>query len=161
MRRAFFCFILLVCNLSFSSESNVKELSDVELVANLFKEGPVSKNTVTRSDFWDYFDIYSEELMRRKSVDIIPLLIALINDNTAVSFPEGNFANICVYRSRVLVKYKVRYILRNMLDIIDYSAIIGGNINDLVDIDKALIYYVNNKDVIRDRMCGQNATRAK
>jgi len=120
----------------------------------LHEEGPVSPYTSLESDTRMFYDLVAGELLRRRDIESIPLLLLRANDPTEVRAEDHQQAWLVVgkYHAPVLTKYKVRFLLSKLLDPDDYRVMIGEHPQETIDLAKALSYYRANKVAIQARL---------
>lgn len=135
-----------------TAEAPLRDLTRENLVSRLAVEGPMAAEARFSSSTAAIFDDVVGEILRRRDPEIVPLLIARINDDTVVEFPEGTGGVLGRYGTPVRVKYKVRFILKHLLQPVDYSALVPDSSVVRVDEDAARRYYEANREAIAKRI---------
>jgi hypothetical protein len=136
------------------TKRELSALSVAELVVMLHNEYRIAETASKESNTNHCYDIVVEELLLRRDVDSIPLLLLRANDETSIAPTDDSKAWLwpAKYDTPPKVKYKVRYILYHMLDYADYNQMLGTIPDVEIQIIKAIEYLNQNKETIKARL---------
>jgi len=135
--------------------ASVQEMSDEQLVSLLGSEFEIDERVEFESNFFNYYDIVAGELIRRRSIGSLPLLIAHINNEHTIDYQHPDampMASGYGQDSPVRVRDKVRFILYRMLAIEDWREMIGVDAGPVIDRELVTDYFSRNRSAIEQRM---------
>jgi len=129
-------------------------LSTLDLVMMLQIEHSAADSAGRESNTKYYYDIVVEELLLRRDIQSVPLLLLRANDETPVIADHEGKSWIWEgkYNTPVKVKYKARFVLYRLLDGIDYRQMVGIPAEEEINLHTALNYFMENREVIGGRL---------